>query len=250
MTVSDLMYRALRLSGVLRAAGRGASALELADAMAAANSLLDSWATEKLLVYATQITDYALNSGQGTYTYGPGATDWDTTPYPRPVRIERASTISLMNANQPMELPIAIWDDDDWQHIPVKNVSSPYIQGVYFQKVFPIGNVYVWPLPSVSINFCRLYTWGQLPQFSSLTQILELAPGYRRALEYGIAVECFPLFQHSSGTSLDPNVLREAVDAKAAVKRLNLKVGELRVDGALVPGAGGRYMVWSDTFRQ
>src|SRR5436305_2458862 len=121
MTGADLIARAMRIAGVL-AMGETPAADEAADALLILNQMLDSWSTEKLMVFTNQRQVFNLVGGQQAYQMGSGAPDFNVT---RPARIESASIISLQNPANPLEYPIDMYTDKEWQGIPVKNISGP-----------------------------------------------------------------------------------------------------------------------------
>jgi hypothetical protein len=223
LTVQDIIYTAYRLNGVLRGPGQTASQSEVSDALAALNSMLDSWATERLIVYRIRRDLFALTAAKGDYYIGPDAPDFNRA---RPVRIERASVIS-----NGVEYPIDVYNYDDWQRIPVKTAASSLPVGVYYEAANPIGVLRFYPVPSSGIQ-AALYTWDRLTVFTDASDAIELPPGYRKAVEYNLAVELSPRFPRP----LNPLVLQQARDAKAAIKRLNMPILQMRCDEALLSG--------------
>ena len=69
-TAGDQINAALRLIGQL-AEGETPSAATSQDALAALNQMLDSWNTDRLLVYTTQTQVFSWPAGQATRTIGP-----------------------------------------------------------------------------------------------------------------------------------------------------------------------------------
>jgi hypothetical protein len=179
------------------------------------------------------------------YHIGPGATDWDTLTEPRPTRIERASVLYNADPANPIEIPIGVIGFREWQNTPLKTTQSDIVQQIYCDGEFPIAHVNVYPVPSVATHQIVLYTWGAVSQFTSLTENVQLPPGYQRGIEYGLAVELSPRFPQ---TRLSPLVLQTAIDAKAAIKRLNMVITTSRCDPALVKG-GAAYDIYSDSYR-
>jgi hypothetical protein len=52
LLVSDILYAAYRIAGILGAAGRGYSTEEESEGLKVLNSMIDSWKAERLMVYA------------------------------------------------------------------------------------------------------------------------------------------------------------------------------------------------------
>jgi hypothetical protein len=86
MTAADLIRISLRTLGVL-AAEETPSAAEQSDALETLNDMLDSWAGERLALFATLRSTHTLTVGLSPQTIGSGGT-FNTT---RPVRIDGAS---------------------------------------------------------------------------------------------------------------------------------------------------------------
>src|SRR6266699_7095490 len=103
----------MRLIGIL-AAGETADAGEMADNLMVLNQMLDSWNTERLMIFTLLISEFPLVAGQQVYTLGAGG----NFNIPRPSRIERMSIVNLANPAQPLELPMEMLSDEDWQTVP------------------------------------------------------------------------------------------------------------------------------------
>mgnify|MGYP001385330886 CR=1 FL=1 len=71
-TASSMIFRALILNGEKPIGGSLTSA-EATLYLDNLNAMLDSWSIDRLMVYQTLQESFALTSGTGTYTIGPGA---------------------------------------------------------------------------------------------------------------------------------------------------------------------------------
>src|SRR5947208_5917300 len=101
-TAADICSRALKYAGIL-AAGEVAAAEDAADVLDIANGLLDSWTMDRLYVYASTFSPYALTSGTPNYSIGPTA----AAPFAvtRPNKIEEANiviTSTTPNVRRPL----------------------------------------------------------------------------------------------------------------------------------------------------
>lgn len=228
--------RALRLIGAI-GTGETPTAVEFADALEAANDMLDSWLAERLMAFSIAIQEFPLVGGQQTYTYGPGG-NFNAL---RPAKIERVSIVSLNNPAQPLELPIPYFTDWDWQNVPVKLIGSALPMGVYDDGNYPLRNLSFWTFPTTVSNF-RAYVWQQLTEFSDLTTDVQFPPAYRKAIVYNLALELGPEW----GFPPSQSVIALALDSKAIVKSINLPVIQSFGDPALC-GDGGHYNYFSDT---
>lgn len=244
-TVMDLLKRSFRLIGVLAGgeSSQGLSGDDFNDALFAANQLLDSWNTERLMVWGILRNVYNLQAGVQTYQLGPqqtgtAATTLDQVRYSK---IERYGIISLTNAAQPLELPIEDLSYIDWQSIPVKNITSALATKVYDDRAFPQRNLNFYPIPNVAIQ-AVVYPWTQVTQFTGLTQSLAFPPGYLRALAYNIAMELAA--EWPGDPSRMPLVMKIAADAKAAVKSLNIVDLTMACDPMVVGTIRGGVYNW------
>jgi len=235
MSVLDqIVNPAFRLANVMQAPGRAKAAEWNAEALDILNALIDDLNTQRLVVYTIQRILQPLRAGQQTYQIGLTSPDWNI---PRPSRVENASLIYQSGSDQPLELPITIIDTEQWQDIPVKNIASPVPRCLYYDRAYPLGNVSLWPLPSVSYQIA-LYLWLQLSQFGSLSDPVSLPPGYLRMLQYNLAVELEPRYPR---TEMRPSVWTIAEATKEHIKSLNSLPLELDCDAGLLRYPWGSY---------
>jgi hypothetical protein len=246
MTARDLITQALRS---VRALGIGdyLEAEDANDALLRLNDWLDSLALERLSIYYVTRTAQDLASNKPSYTIGPGG-DINMV---RPASIESVGLILDSNATPVYEKPIDIFTDQRWQSIRQKNLTSPYIQGIYYDHnwspmaapplpatAMPLGTIYVWPVPNIGSTRLVLYTPVALPEFATLDTDYTFPPGYRRFLRTNLMVELAPEY----GKQITSDQFRMATQAKAVIKRANVRPAEARVDPALV--RSGEYFDW------
>jgi hypothetical protein len=237
MTGLDLLTRALRTIGALES-GEVPSSDEAADGLVSLNDLLDSWNAERLMVFTVTIDEFTLTPSQQVYTYGTGG----NFNAPRPVRIDRASIVSLTNPAQPLELPIDYVTDQEWQlEYPVKVIPTTLPLAVYDDQNFPLRNLSYWPIPTVAVK-TRLYVWTALNSFPDLTTDITFPPAYSRALRYNLAQELAPEY----GLPMSAEAAAAAVQSKSVVRLLNVPEISSYCDPAL-SGDPGHYNFYSDT---
>lgn len=227
----DLISSSLRLCGVL-ASGETPSAAEAADALLILNQMLDSWSAEQLAVFTETIATYALTPGVQNYTLGTGG----TLNGVRPAKIDRMSSLTFNNPAQPLELPMDLLSDADWQAIPVKAVSSTYPTKCYDDGAFPFRNIGFWPIPSAACSVI-VYGWTALTSFPDLVTDITFPPGYLKAIRYNLAVDLSPEY----GRSIQPEVAAQAISSKAVIMSMNIETPDLRVDAALSNPGGFAY---------
>ena len=239
MTGNELIASSLRLIGAL-ASGETPSGAEGADGLVILNQMIDEWNSERLSVFAQTIHEFTLVANQQLYTMGKdGSPDFDVV---RPARIERASIVQLSNPSQPLELPIRILNEQGWQAIPVKDITSTLPQVVYIDDAFPNRNLRYWQTPSIEVK-TRLYAWTPLAAFT-LAGDKTLPPAYLKAIRYNLAVDLAPEF----GRTTPVEVAVQAAESKGKLKSLNTPKYEMSVDPALRGDSGGGQYNWrSDT---
>ncbi len=206
-TVQTLIDRSLRLIGAVES-GESATATESADALTALNAMIESWQTEKLIVYSLVDTALTLTPSDASYTVGPSG-NFNLTP--RPFVLEniylRASDI---------DYPIQVVDQARWYAIPDKTSDSDIPIFAYYEPTYPTGTLQLWPVPNTAHSL-HIVTWTPVSSFAAVGTTVALPQGYERALTYNLAVEIAPEF----GKEASGSVQNIAVESKAAVKRAN-----------------------------
>jgi hypothetical protein len=232
VAVLSVITGAFRALGVL-ASGEAPSAAEASDALGALNDMLDSWANERLVLFGTLRSAYALTAGRNPHTIG-SAGDFDTT---RPVRIDRASLVLAGQANT--ETPLNLLSDAEWQATQGKAGTGQPLN-LWVQTGFPLTSLWLNPVP-VAADTLVLYSWQQLGRFSVAGDTVALPPGYSRALRLNLALELAPEY----GVEPSPTLLTNAGSAKAELKRVNSKPSYLRSDAAVL-GQGAFNLISGD----
>jgi len=221
-TGTTIITRALRLLG---AAGSGATitTAEGTDGLEALNAMLDSWRTERLMVYAiTQISWTA--TGATSYTI---AASGGTVTAERPVRVEYAAWNDGTN-----DLPVEMLRlRCEYDAIPTKSDTGQPAYA-YYNPTYPAGTLYLWPVPGSGT--VKLGVWTAFSALSAVGDSVSLPPGYEDALVYNLAVRMAPEFG-----VMAPQLLMElARETKAAIKRANMEIPVLGIP-ANAPGMGG-----------
>ena len=212
MRVQDqILYPALRLAGVLGAAGRGASPSQLADAFASLNRMMDSWTIQNLLIYTIRSDRYTLTPSQVSYTIGPVGADFTA---PRPVEITQANIV--LAGSPAVHCPLKLIDDQEWASISVREIPTTLPLKLYNDGAYPNSRLYFWPYPTAA-NDLELFTSSQLTRFAKQTDDVSFPPGYEDALVYNLAVRLSGQF----GTVLRGDVAATAKEGKALVKSRN-----------------------------
>lgn len=248
--LTQILYPAFRIAGITLAPQRTQSQSQIADGFAALNALLDGWLNQRLLVYEVTRVVEDVNANQGSYQIGPGAADWNDVPLPD--RIEFAGLIQLFPeapTEPSTELPLAVINALDWASIAVKTLTSSIPQKLWYQRSYPIGTIWLWPIPQVA-NQIALYLWNQIAQYATPEDNVVLPAGYLRALQYNLAVE-LDARPWTVKVPMAPGAYKIAAESLSWVKTMNRPEMDLimRCDRALVGDGRGRWDITSNQYR-
>jgi hypothetical protein len=237
MTARDIITATLKSIRVL-GVGDVLYAEDANDALLRLNEWMDSLAGERLSMYYVTRTEKMLANDIQSYTIGLGG-DINIV---RPTHIESAGLIQELSVPTPFEKPIEVWTDQRWQGCRQKTLTSAYPTAVYYDHNWVptpsptgpgLGRIYLWPIPiDCARSALVLYTPVALPEFASLDTNYTFPPAYRRFIRTNFAADIASEY----GKQLTADQVASARQAKANVKRLNIRPVEARVDPALIRG--------------
>jgi hypothetical protein len=207
-TAGQQIERALRLLGVL-AEGETPSAATSQDALMALNQMIDSWQTERLSVFSTQDQIFTWPAGLISRTLGPSG---DFVGL-RPILLDDST---YFRAPTNVSYGIKFINQQQYNGIAVKTVTSTYPQVMWVNMTFPNIEMYVYPRPTQDLEF-HFVSVEELNNPANLSTILYYPPGYLRAFTYNLAMEFAPEF----GVEPSPQVQRIAMTSKRDLKRIN-----------------------------
>jgi hypothetical protein len=208
-TAGDQINGALRLLGVL-AEGETPSAGTSQDALFALNQMIDSWGTEKLSTFTTQEQIFNWPPGAISRTLGPSG-DFVGD---RPVLMDDATY--FVDASTGISYGIKLINQQQYDGIAVKSVTSTFPQVMWINTNFPNINMYVYPVPTKVLEW-HFISAAQLTQPATIATPLYFPPGYLRAFRYNLACELAPEF----GVEPSSTVSRIAMYSKRNLKRIN-----------------------------
>ena len=248
-SAGDFIRSSLRLVGSLRS-GQNLSGAELTDSQQVLNDLLDSWSADRTTVFVVpRITldqnqnTLTLIANQQTYTLG-NALGNENFLLARPPKLERVSIMYSASQQTPVELPMDMYDDVEWQGVSNKSTSSLLPQVCYVEEDFPDMQLSFWPVPTQA-NPVVLYSWAALQQFPDLTSPFSFPPGYARAIRYNLAIDLAAEFPCDM-TKL-PVVQKNAQQALALIRSVNLKAKVAVCDEAIVGSYGKMGNIYTGT---
>lgn len=234
-TASDQINGALRLIGQL-AEGEVPSAATAQDALSALNQMIDSWNIERLSVYSTQDQIFNWDPSVATKTLGPTGNFVGN----RPVMIDDSTYFRDPATN--VSYGIKIINQQQYNGIAVKTVTSTYPQVMFVNMTFPDITMTVYPVPT-KLTEWHIVSVTELTQPASLSTTLTFPPGYLRCFKYNLACEIAAEF----GVDPMPRVSRIADISKRNLKRINNPDDIMALPYTMV-GTRQRFNVYSGSF--
>ena len=208
-TAGDQINGALRLIGQL-AEGEQPSVATAQDALNAMNQMLDSWSTERLAVFSTQDQVFTWPASTLSRTLGPSG-DFVGN---RPIQLDDSTY--FRDASTGVSFGIKIINQQQYDGIAVKTVTSTYPQVIWINMDYPNIDMYIYPKPTRDLEW-HFISVTELDQPATLDTVLSFPPGYMRAFKYCLACEIAAEF----GVEPSPTVSRIAMTSKRTLKRIN-----------------------------
>ena len=208
-TTTELINGALRLLGVL-AEGETPSADTSNDALTAMRQMIDSWQTEDLMIFSTQDQVFNWPASTAARSLGPTG-DFIGN---RPVLVDDSTYFRDSGTN--VSYGIKIINQQQYNGIAVKTVTSTYPQVLWINMEFPNITMTVYPVPTRELEW-HIISYDELTNPVTLSDTLAFPPGYLRAFRYNLAMEFAPEF----GVEPSAQVQRIAMTSKRNLKRIN-----------------------------
>lgn len=208
-TAQQIVSRAAELIGY-KDADEALSGNDAANFLGALNSLVGTWNTQRLYIVTT--ADVSATVAASPVAIGVG----QTLATARPVRIE-SGYVRQNGVDYPLEWLTAA----EYDAIAAKDVSTTLPTSAYYAPNVPNGAIYLYPVPSAPVEL-HVRVMAQLSEFANLATDYDLAPGYKRALEYSLAEELAP-----GRRPLDAQIARAAMNARRAIKVANFEPVQL-----------------------
>ncbi|MBK6594364.1 MAG: hypothetical protein IPG23_17615 [Burkholderiales bacterium] len=180
-SAGEIINGSLRLIGAL-AEGEVPSAETSADALMAMNQMIDSWNTERLMIYNTIDQQFTWPSDEITQTLGPTG---DFVGL-RPVALDDSTY--YRDASTGVSYGIKIINQQQYNGIAVKTVTSTYPQVMWINMENPDIAMTIYPKPTRGAGW-HFISVQELAQPATLATELAFPPGYLRAFRYNLARE-------------------------------------------------------------
>lgn len=201
-TGASLVEDAL-LEAAILGVGETVSAEDQTLGLRILNRMLDSWATENLMIYATTSDSFTMTAGQSTYS--------TSLLTQRPVSV--ASMFVSLNS---IDYPVTMIDEQTFNAIPYK-ATSAIPDMCFYNPSFPNGEFKFYPTPYAAFT-CTVNSRYPLAGNIAAATALALPQGYEKAIIDNLAVELCRPFTRKSAL---PELMKSANETKATLKRVN-----------------------------
>lgn len=240
MTTTPAKLNALALldSGII-GQGQRASAFDTNNAFVRGNMMLAQWNRKRWLVW--NLTDVSfVSTGAISYTVGIGE-DFNIA---RPARLEDGCFLRQLDndSGQPIDYPLDLLPShEDYSRIRLKTMGT-FPSAVFYDSVYPVANVFFWPIPQASIYELHILVKTPISAFTSLNQIVNLPDEYQAAYLYNLQVRLRAAYRLPP----DPVIIALAKDALNLIRNANAQVPTLRIPRQLIRRQMA-YNVYSDS---
>lgn len=223
----DIINRAYSLIG-FKAAGEAISGDDAEYALDALNAMVDGWNTQTN--FLTDIKEVVASVTGISASIGVGLA-FNTV---RPTMISEGC-FSRLNG---VDYPLTQISREEYNAIGVKAITGSFPQYFFYDADLRAPTVYFFPVPVAAVEV-HLQCGQYLAEFADLSTDYLIAPGYRKALQYSLAEELAPGVKQ-----LDPLIVRNAANARRAIRRTNVNVplldlGFSRVGFSMYAGFAG-----------
>ena len=227
-TALQIISQALRSINAL-GEGETPSAAQSSTGLESLNAMLSEWSTQKLLVYQVVQENFPFVVGQSDYTMGAGG-NFNTT---RPTAIE-----NVFVRFQDIDYPVDIVTMEQFNQITFKAQLSQVPFVVNVDTAFPLTTLKFWSVPNTTLASVYISSRKAFVEYTSLATVVNLPPGYERAISKNLAVDLGPEY----GAMGNPVLIAQAARGKANLKRINYTPIVLDIDSALPQGRNN----WQD----
>jgi hypothetical protein len=217
-TALDLIKAAMSKNNVL-AAGETPSAEDASVGLDRLNALMTALENESIFNYTTTRTTVSLPANTVSRTVGAA----QQVAMVRPIEFLRGSFSRLNNIDYPLE-PVS---EQEYNSISLKstlNAIAPEV--MFYDGGAPTGVLYFWPPVAATVEV-HLLSPAPGGEATSTATEYNFAPGYRRMIENGLAVELAPDFN----VTPHPLVVALYMSAKRQLKRTNSRIPHLTLPG-------------------
>lgn len=235
-TTGNIIRSAMRKIGVLDP-GEPLPPNEGADALESLGQMVDAWGMESLLVPVVTTIEKELIAGQSEYTIGLLSSDTPPDNHietSRPLQIITAVIRDSYNTDYTLKEIQA----SAYSRISVKDSESRPSQ-IYVREGWPLNTILFDSVPydNETLRIEAIQPLSEILTTASLTDVVNLPPGYERALIYNLALE----LADEWGKQPSNMVAISATETKKWIKRNNYRPMVSTVDRALTNRSKGTF---------
>lgn len=229
-TVSDVVYRALRLLHVIRADETPQTA-DLNTGLSVLQDMMAAWATDGVFIPMAVWEHFTLIPGQSTYTVGEAGSP--TLNAVRPETVLQAYLVDSAGYTHPIE----IISENEYAGILDKSLTNEFPVAVYVKYTSPNLTMIFYEVPDTAYEFWFVSNKPFIEP-SSLSQdvflTIQIPRSYHKALADNLAVELAPEY---GVQELSPLILGAAVKGKNALVSASAarRINPARIDLGVAP---------------
>jgi len=224
MIVSTLIKSAMRKAGVL-SSGESPETTREAEALESLQIMLRSWASKRILVFASIKESFSLIATQSLYTWGIGGNITTTRPH-------QILGVFVRDSGG-TDYSVEIISEGKYRDISSKTTAGRP-EYLFYHPLYPLGAIYLYPTPqdAETMHLESLKPFTETSSFSAVSDTLAFPPNYEEVLVYNLAVRIAPEYGVRmsaeaiaiAGNSYDALVILNASNQVEPVK-LSLPVG-------------------------
>jgi hypothetical protein len=201
------------------------------------NMMIAQWQRRRYMVYNLKTVSITA-TGATSYTIGLGQ-QFNTE---RPAKIEAAFIRMQGGSNLPVDYPLQVLRaKEDYDRISIKTLNA-FPQYVFYDSTFPVGNVFVWPVPNNQYQIF-LTVMTQLQAFQNLSEVIVMPNEYLDAMQWNLADRILTIY----GLPENPKITRYAEVSMRAIMENNSQIPLLHMPVAL-RGKSGAYNIYGDFY--
>ena len=250
-TARNFIELAMKEAGIL-GVGQTLLAEDINDGFIYLQRMLKTWQAKRWMVNALQDISLTPPNENPSQTIGPGGV-WNI--YPKPDKIAAGYFFQKNTGQPPIDLPLApIMSYEDYARITLKGLVT---QPEYFfydnqnnlppaigippvnPKPIGLGNIFIWPVPTVGIYEIHLICKVGLGWPATLDSVYYLADVYAEAIHYNLAMRL------CSAYGKEPKAITKelAAETTKTVKNSNIQIPEMIMPSGLRNGKA--FSLWN-----
>lgn len=240
LTVADILKDAMGLCNAIEI-DETPSSTEMAVALRAANVMIDSWSTRKLMLRSDSKVLFTLSAGKAKYTIGPSGCD---ITFAKPVRVE-SGYVTDNQLDYPLEvISTGLYDAQSDKNVSTSRPIYVAYDPVSTQQTSKVGELFFYYSPDKGYP-CRLKVYTYLTEFTGYTEVVSFEPAYYEALIYNLAVRLFRRYSDDK-TPIPPDIAAIAEDSLRNLRAMN---STQYIAGMDLPGKVSSFNIYTDTYK-